>query len=225
MNNLHPASGDKKNAAIIGISMLNSHFTQKNIKKTAENMRDEYKKLFFMLPDKPALHTLAGYGYSEEESAKTVNRKFKTIERDCRNSIEALRLDGKILRWEQLEQNEFYQETLTILMDLYKTDAAFKTEADTTTRAMYEKSAHPKKKRISLDEQIAAGIPFLLKELAFIVSSPKILNVEKTEYLYHKDMPILTDLLGGKYSFQPSKDVTFGKIDEKTLRKSSDNPS
>jgi len=203
-----------KTAAIIGVSMLNSHFTKENIQRTADIVKQTHDNVFFMLPNKPAEHTLAGYGYSKEEAQKTVQRKFKSIERNCRKSIEALQIpDAKILFWEQFEDNENYFEMLTRLNELYATDTHFREDARSTTRAVYETSKYPAKKRLSLDEQVDVSVDFLLEELAFILSSPDILNIEGTDYVYHKEMPILSELLAGNYEFNPPKNVGFAVIE------------
>ena len=202
-----------KKSAIIGISILNSHFTQQNIQQTAELARGQYAKIFFMLPDKPATHTLAGYGYSKQEADRTVRRKFRVLEKRCRASVENLRLpDAKIVRWNQFETSENYLHFLADLQSAYHNDPDFKHDATATVRLMYEQSQYPKKQSLSLEEQVNAGLPFLLQELAFILSSPTVLNVEGTEYLYHKDMPILSKLLAGSYQFQPLANVSFAMI-------------
>ena len=212
---MNSALEERKSCGIIGVSMLNSYFSKSNILRMAQSARDKYQRVFFMLPDKPAMHTLAGYGYSASEAQQTTQRKFRTLSNRCRSCIDQLELaDAGILIWEQFESDGFYTKMLSDLEDLYFSDSSFSTDVRATTRSVYEGSGHQKKKELSLEEQVDAGLAFLLEELAFILSSPKVLNVEDTEYVYHKEMPILIELLAENYQFEPPKNVSFAVSDE-----------
>jgi cyclo(L-tyrosyl-L-tyrosyl) synthase len=204
---------DQLKSAIIGISMLNSHFRRDSIQHMTASIKDRYQNVFFMLPNKPAEHTLAGYGYEPLDATRTSRRKFAVLHRHCRESIEALHLkDAAIVQWEQFEHGEEYSRMLSSLDALYKSDERFCDDARVATSSMYQQSAFPKKKDMLLEEQIDMGIHFLLEELAFILASPEILKVPRTEYLYHRAMPILTDLLQEKYSFVPPTNVSFALL-------------
>lgn len=200
----------EQKGAIIGISMLNPYFTRENIQHTAAAIRERFGRLFFMLPDKPAHHTLYGYGYAAEEAQKTVRRKFNTLERNCRECIAALSLDNaNIVRWDEVEPNERYQQALLALEKLRTEDAVFREDIHTSTRAMYENSQYPKKRPIDLEEQIERGTPFLMQEVAFMVSSASIVGVERAVHIYHRDIPVLSSLLKGKYQMTPPADLDF----------------
>ena len=203
----------KSECAIIGISMLNAHFTAHNIQRTLETVKTSFSKVVFMLPDKPAEHTLEGYGYDQKDAQKTVRRKFKTLERDCRESIAGLQLpDVDIVRWEQVEQKEAYEMMLKAINELYENDPSFKACIRVTTQAVYEGSKFPTKKDMTIERQIDAGIHFLFKELAFILSSPALLGASETTYLYHKEMPVLSKLLDGTYEFTAPNNVEFQRV-------------
>lgn len=207
---MNKAPSIEKTGAIIGISMLNPYFTRENIQATAEKIREQFGQIVFALPDKPANYTLYGYGYSPEEAQKTTSRKFKTLERNCRESIEALSLpNARILRWEEVEKREEYQRATRELDVLRATDATFRADVEESTRLVYENSQFPMKRPMLLEEQIEVGTPFLMHEVAFMLSSAKVVGVEKATHIYHRDIPVLSALLRGKYKIDPPKDLDF----------------
>jgi cyclo(L-tyrosyl-L-tyrosyl) synthase len=199
--------------AVIGISMLNPYFTRENIQATASSLRERFERLFFVLPDKPARYTLYGYGYTPEEAAKTTKRKFHVLERSCRESIEALALDNaRVVRWDEIEPREEYAGALQALDSLQAQDAMFHDDVVSSTRSIYEHSQFPKKRPLSLEEQIEKGTPFLIQEVAFMLSSANILGIEKAVHIYHRDIPVLSSLLRGKYQINPPKSLGFEQV-------------
>lgn len=206
---------DKKDASIVGISMLNSHFTPENIALAAADARRNAHAIYFMLPDVPAQHTLAGYGYLPEEARKTSERKFKALAKHCRFAIESVLLgSGHIVRWGDFCERQEYRDMLQRMNDLYAANPDFGACVRSVTASVYQGSPYPMKRDMLPEEQVEAGRHFLLQELAFILASPQILNVATTEYVYHRDMPVLESLVAGAYSpFPATSTVSFRKID------------
>jgi cyclo(L-tyrosyl-L-tyrosyl) synthase len=203
-----------KHASIVGISMLNSYFTQDAIAHAAADVRDRSREVVFMLPDQPAEFTLMGYGYLPNEARKTAQRKFKALEKTCRAVLESvLSGQGRVVRWGDFQATPAYTGMLDRMKALYDTDAAFRDDVRSTTGGVYEHSKFPLKRPLTPAQQIDAGKAFLLQELAFIIGSPQILGVETAEYVYHRDMPILDALRNGAYPSHPATPaVTFRKV-------------
>jgi tRNA-dependent cyclodipeptide synthase len=203
-----------KHVSIVGISMLNSYFTEANIAHAAADVRDRSRETVFMLPDLPAESTLMGYGYLPDEARKTAQRKFKALEKTCRTVLESvLSGQGRVVRWGDFQVTPEYGEMLDRVNALYDADPAFREDVRSTTGAVYEHSKFPMKRPLTPAEQIDAGKTFLLQELAFIMGSPQILGVETAEYVYHRDMPILDSLCKGAYLSYPAVPaVSFRKV-------------
>jgi tRNA-dependent cyclodipeptide synthase len=205
----------QKDISIVGISMLNPHFTPENIALAAADAQRHAREVCFMLPDLPAEHTLAGYGYLPDEARKSARRKFRTLEKHCRAAMAgALSGTGRVVRWGEFHSRPEYTAMLAHMNTLYANNAAFGEDVRGVTASVYAESAYPMKRPMTPAEQVEAGRHFLLQELAFILGSPVILGVETTEYAYHRDMPILDRLVAGGYAGHlATPAVSFRKIE------------
>ena len=60
-----------------------------------------------------------------------------------------------------------------------------------------------------MESAIDEGVFYLLKELAFLLASPKIYDSEEVTYIYHKKWQIFQNLISGLYDNHSKKQLEF----------------
>jgi tRNA-dependent cyclodipeptide synthase len=79
---------------------------------------------------------------------------------------------------------------MTKIFALYQQHTEFRRRIDELTLGV-----------IGMTGDLAEGVKFILKELAFIVVAPEILGEESVIYSYHRDFPIVADLVEGRLGY------------------------
>jgi tRNA-dependent cyclodipeptide synthase len=189
---------------IVGVSINNSHFSEKNLERLLRWSSMKGSRIRVMIPDQPMIDTFMALGYSEKVATRTARLKGNALENKCHMIIGRHRLDNvHIVRWSQLVDNSVYKEALVKVSTLYQNDLGFK-------RDIFEATASVLKANGVLEpenEKIEIGTNFLLKELAFITHACFIFHEQKFCYVYHKSMPILNNLIEGIYKIDVSEDI------------------
>ncbi len=196
---------NERHAIIIGISINNSYFKEENIEKLLLWATAHTEKVYIMIPDEPAIHTLVALGKSEKRAETLARLKSNSLENKCREIMKRFNLDARIIRWKSIRESQQYLSVLSKIERAYNAEIGFR-EA---IREMTAKVLSNGKMVSTSDKEIEEGIKFLFKELAFIVYSDRILQEQKTAYVYHKTMHVMKDIFENRYSFRPSPNVGF----------------
>ena len=193
-------------ALIIGVSINNSYFKEENIEKLLVWATNQSSSVYVMIPDHPAVYTLLALGRSQNDADRIARLKSNALENKTRKIIERLQLENvKILRWDELKGKFKYLEALVALFHCYTVDSKMRDALRKTTASVLGLQwGLP-----SINAEIDLGVQFLLYELAFILHSDLILTEEKTAYVYHSTMQVMKDIMEGKHSFIPRKNVGF----------------
>jgi cyclo(L-tyrosyl-L-tyrosyl) synthase len=218
------SGGVENNALIIGISLYNSYFTEQNIEKIFLWATSLVSRVFIMIPDEPMVHTLVSLGKKEVYAQRVARLRANNLENKCRkiigknnlnnfmnNTVSSLQLHQKsqiqIIRWKRVVNNDQYQSALVEISTAYKQDTDFKKCVNEITCAVFQNW-----NKIPTPETLARGVRFLLEELAFIMHSNQILDLhenDKIAYVYHHTMPVLQNIIGGKYIFKSHSSFGF----------------
>lgn len=199
----------EENLAIIWMSAGNSYFTEERIKKIFKFAEEKFDKIIILSPDKPAEHNFRALGYIE----KKIKKKAKLNSNLLLNRAKRKLLENEnkekfmIEKWENISKNKYYKEELKILRKLYLKDESFKEDIFELSKKVLNKE----NKKVNLKE---AGL-YLIEELAFILSSPKIYSMKNSNYLYHKKLDIFDKLVSGKYDKIKRKNIFFIKTNIK----------
>ena len=62
------------------------------------------------------------------------------------------------------------------------------------------------------DENIQEGVYYLLKELAFIISSKEIFRTDSVAVIYHRSWPVYEKFVNGDYDGEPKKGLGLAII-------------
>lgn len=187
-----------RSAILIGLSVKNSYFNAKNLEKLILWSKDNAKKVFIMIPDKPAVFTLMSFGYSEDKARTKARLESNRLQNKCNKIINDHNLGNiEIVTWSDIESNPQYIERLQNIMQLFKENDTFRADVEDTTKEVLKNNS------TTLDETQALkiGVNFLFQELAFIAYADKILRVKEIAYLYHSTMPVFKEIVNGKYLF------------------------
>ncbi|MCL5407244.1 MAG: tRNA-dependent cyclodipeptide synthase [Patescibacteria group bacterium] len=191
---------ENHDSALIGLSIRNSYFKEDNLKELIKWADENFANVFIMIPDIPAVDTLKSLGYNENRARQKAQLASNNLENKCISIIEEFGIEdkSKIIRWEDVINNPEYTSSYKKLCDLYELDQNFKQDVRDSTNAVIEfhGSDLPSEKAINI------GVGFLLKELAFISESAKILGVKKCAYIYHRPMSVYENLISGKYNIK-----------------------
>ena len=193
-------------ALIIGVSINNSYFTEENIEKLLVWATAQSKSVYVMIPDDPAVFTLLALGRTQNEAEKVARLKSNALENKARKIIKRHYLEGiQIVRWDILKGKLKYLEAIAAVCHSYKDDMQMQKALRDTTASVLSGNLG----RDATESEIDLGVQFLLHELAFICHSDLILKESKTAYVYHSTMQVMKDIMAGKYSFVPRKNVGF----------------
>jgi len=197
---------ENEGAIIIGTSIRNSYFKEKNLEQLLLWANEKLRPVYFMIPDLPAVNTLMACGETKENAEREARLKANSLENKCKAIIARLGFTNiTILRWRDLVGNLQYLEAIVEIKNAYAADSLFQGELrKTTVEVISQNGSHD-----PTDAEIDMGVVFLLEELAFISRSTLILEQEGTVYVYHKTMQVLKDTLEGRYAFQPDSGVGF----------------
>ncbi len=201
----------KEELGLIWMSAGNPYFTEQIISHLINFALQKFSKVIIMAPDEPAEHTFLALGYSEKEAKKKARLNANLLQNRARRVVETLpqrtkeRL--KIVEWiEEIMPLEAYHEAYDQIFFLYENNPPFQQDAKETTK----KVLLSKSKGGSLGEEaINEGVKYLLKELAFVVASPRIYKVKNVTYIYHKEWPIYRKFIEGKYDGVPKRSLSF----------------
>jgi tRNA-dependent cyclodipeptide synthase len=188
----------EKQAVIIGLSIRNNYFRGDTIEQITNWAKDNFCTLVFMLPDEPAIDTLTALGYSAEKAKQKAMLACNNLENKCRRIIDKFNIGtmAQIVRWAKLQHNPAYQESYSKLSQLYNEDELFRLDIKQSTRQMMERH----KTKLPIEEAVAIGGQFLIKELSFITAASEILSLNcASAYLYHRQFDVHRNLLAGRY--------------------------
>lgn len=188
----------QKGCVIVWMSIGNSYFNKKSIQEIIDFTKSNFHKIKFLIPYKPAIYTYKAIGYDEEKAITKArlwsNRLKNHIHNNIVKEINTSNID--IVNREEVIDNDSYKENSKYLQNLYKKNEDFFHDVNNSTEAILKGRI---KEWVNIEEWIKIWINYLLEELAFILASPQIFNVEETAYIYHKRRPIFEKLIHGEY--------------------------
>ena len=212
---------DPRIPKIVGISAGNSYYGGACIKTTLNYFGQNNNKVYPFVAEKLILHNFAAIGYTQSKAEAKVrrvtNRLYRYIDLAVKelNNCNDNKTQFETIKWSigsnSIESDNVYLNTYEMLIDAHLNDKQFEYDIDHATQQalsfMLESYRSGTVQTIN-DVNYDHGRQFLLKEFAYLLVSPHLLDCEKTVYIYHKEWPIFENILNGKY----------GSIDEKQFK-------
>ncbi len=195
---------------IVGLSPGNSYFSPGTIDDLLQTV-SALGKTRIMIPYEPAVHSYKAIGYSAQAAENKARLQCNRLRNASKRSIENVLArdpsnDIRIIDWEEeIAANERFRKEYLRLQSFYKADMSFREDVQASTRDVLKNKI---KTGASLDAAIEEGVHYLLKELAFLLESPAIFEAKSVAYVYHREWPIFTDMIEGKYG-EPRDNLGF----------------
>lgn len=195
--------------ALVWMSAGNSYFKEDVIKRILEFTSSNFSKTIVMAPDEPAEHTFKALGYEGNEIKRKARLNANLLQNRAKRIISTLndKEKFKVTEWiDEVIPNILYQEKLREIFKIYNTNEQFRNDAHETSLKVVNGKM---KEDININEAVKEGVNYLLKELAFVLASPKIYNTQRITYIYHHDWPIFQKLIIGFYDGLKREDLSF----------------
>ncbi|MDP3741777.1 MAG: tRNA-dependent cyclodipeptide synthase [Candidatus Micrarchaeota archaeon] len=195
--------------ALIWMSAGNSYFDKETIEKLLNYADEKFQKIIIISPNKPAEHTFKALGYPENKAKQKAKLNANLLKNRAEKELEKIGHRNKFsfANWEtgiltSPEYNAKYKEITTI----YETNPKFKNDARNTTQNVIKDKTN---KITDVEKAIDQAVLYLMEELAFVLASPVIYNVQKVTYLYHRPWKIYENLISGKYDGKKKENLSF----------------
>ena len=215
---------NNKGFVISAMSIGNSYFSNEKIDELLPFLNKHFSQTKILIAKKISVHTYKALGYDEKKARQKTKLAGNRLKNSCIRTMQKIRTQGQqvnvdFVDWEnEVEHDAEYEKQLEIIKELYNRHkrlkdvkkSFYKDARDTTKNVLMAKLEDKKE----IDRAIDEGVEYLLEELAFILAAPKIFNVTNVAYIYHREWPIFTKLIDGKYDKKIRKNVAFIQLEE-----------
>ena len=215
---------EKLGTVLATFSVGNPFSSEENIRSVLGLVAPQAKVRVF-IPQEISHHTFEALGYSEQDSLRLARAKGQNIAHKLERALyaspfQAQRQEIVRIDWNhEVDSAAAYQCEYPYFDTLYNDSESFRVAVRSTTESVVKKGAEREGKLLSdaeLQQRINLGVPFLIKELAFIIASPEILRTDSVVYLYHRRWPIFERLLNGEFDGNIRETVGFAVVDDGT---------
>lgn len=125
-----------------------------------------------------------------------------------------------MLDWtSEVDKDEAYIAALDYIISFYKSNSYFRLDvARSTAKVLGKDSTSSESESESSDselednESVQEGVYYLLKELAFIISSKQIFRTESVAVIYHRSWPVYEKFVNGDYDGKPKEGLGLAII-------------
>lgn len=200
---------EERGWALVWMSAGNSYFKEEVIKKILNFTSTHFSKTIVMAPDEPAEHTFKALGYEGNEIKRKSRLNANLLQNRAKRIISKFKDKEKfkVVEWiEEVIPHGHYQEKFKEIVSLYNTNERFRNDVHETTLKVLSGKM---KESINPNEAVKEGVNYLLKELAFVLASPNIYNIQRVTYVYHHDWPIFQKLIAGFYDGLKRENFSF----------------
>lgn len=187
-----------RGAALLGMSIGNSHFSEANIRNLFGACEPVFSQLNVMITDVIGIHTLKAEGLSDVQATRKARLDGNALRNRIVRASEGLE-DVHVINWQkEVAEAPAFQSGLENVRRLYTAVDSFRDDVRAATLAV-----------IGEDGDIEEGVKYLLAELAFLDQSTTLLGVSEVAYVYHRDWPIFRRFAEGEYDGNPKPHLGF----------------
>ncbi|KAL9967375.1 hypothetical protein ACROYT_G025584 [Oculina patagonica] len=210
---------------LFGMSPGNPYFKSRVIEDYVEYLGKEQRRIIVVVPQQPAEHTYRALG--SKDAVKRAKKNSSQLKSHCRRAIEkvgkseAMAGDFYMLDWtREVDTHKAYIEALDFVIKFYKNNSNFRLDVVKSTAKVLGKDAtssdesesETSDSELEVDENIQEGVYYLLKELAFIISSKEIFRTDSVAVIYHRSWPVYEKFVNGDYDGEPKKGLGLAII-------------
>jgi len=206
---------------LFGMSPGNPYFKSRVIEDYVEYLGKEKRRIIVVVPQQPAEHTYRALG--SKDAVKRAKKNSSQLKSHCRRAIEKVgrfeEMAGEfhILDWAQeVDTHKAYIEALEFITKFYKNNSGFRLDVARSTAKILGKAVTSSdefsESELEEDENIQEGVYYLLKELAFVISSKEMFRTDKVAVIYHRRWPVYEKFVNGLYDGEPKKGLGLAII-------------
>lgn len=181
--------------------------------------------MIVVIPQQPAEHTYRALG--SKDAVKRAKKNCNQLKSHCRRAIDKLfnadqmAGDFYMLDWTpEVDTHETYIAALDFIVKFYNSNVNFRRDVARSTAKVLgrniassedSKSKSPDAE-LEEDESVQEGVFYLLKELAFIISSKEMFGANKITVIYHRSWPVYEKFVNGEYDGEVKKGLGLAII-------------
>lgn len=203
---------------LFGMSPGNPYFKSRVIEDYVDYLGKEKRRIIVVVPQQPAEHTYRALG--SKDAVKRAKKNSSQLKSHCRRAIERVGKTEEIagdfymLDWtREVDSHEAYIEALEFVINFYQSNSNFRLDVIKSTAKVLgkgttssdESESETSDSELEDDENIQEGVYYLLKELAFIISSKEIFSTDNVAVIYHRSWPVFEKFVNGDYDGEPKK--------------------
>ena len=209
--------------AIVAMSIGNPQFSDpRNLQQLLSYVRSTYSTFTLYITQENARHNYSARGCSADEAQAKAHKYGLAMRRKIESLSDGIgeaRDSGRYVNFrKQVMPHGAYQHELRRLVALERSSEQFKTDLLSTSAAAIEKHLEPGTPALEIARAVKRASYYLLEELAFTLAAPDIFGYPRAAFVYHREFPILRQVLGGAYDGRASMRVEFdmnpGKLGE-----------
>ncbi|XP_067018790.1 uncharacterized protein [Acropora muricata] len=185
---------------LFGMSPGNPYFKSAVIGDYVNFLGVEKRRVIVVIPQQPAEHTYRALG--SKDAVKRAKKNSSQLKSHCKRAIDKAfssdQMAGEfyMLDWtREVDTHEAYVAALNFIVKFYKSNSNFRRDVARSTAKVLESSDS----ELEEDESVQEGVYYLLKELAFIISSKEMFGTNKIAVIYHRSWPVYEKFVNGDY--------------------------
>lgn len=187
-----------RGAALLGMSIGNSHFSEANIRSLLDACAPVFSRLHVIVTDVIGVHTLKARGVPDVKALRKARLDGSALRHRIARAGEG-RDNVHVIDWrDEVAETTAFQTGLEDIRRLYTTVDSFQKDVRAATAEVIGENG-------DLDE----GVKYLLAELAFLDQGQAILGESSLAYVYHRDWPVFRKFAEGEYDAQPRTHLGF----------------
>jgi len=210
---------------LFGMSPGNPYFKSRVIEDYVEYLGKQQRRIIVVVPQQPAEHTYRALG--SKDAVKRAKKNSSQLKSHCRRAIEKVsktdQMAGEfyVLDWtREVDTHEAYIEALDFVIKFYNSNFNFRQDVAQSTAKVLGKDTVSSKdsesessdSELEDNESVQEGVYYLLKELAFIISSKEMFRTNQIAVIYHRSWPVYEKFVNGDYDGEPKRGLGLAII-------------
>ncbi|CAL7961546.1 Cyclodipeptide synthase [Gammaproteobacteria bacterium] len=185
----------KREHVLIGISPLNSYYSEDRITKLIHWGHTSFKEFHILTADTLSEYNFLAVGYPLKKAKKKTRQNWNSLYNKITRAFQSIGMteetyQKKIIALSgKLPENNIYKKLHDVCLERYKQDEAFRQKCMESSKMVLENYGGA-----VVDSSLDIAINYLLGELPFYLDTPRMLNVNSSLLVYHKAIPFFTDI-------------------------------
>jgi tRNA-dependent cyclodipeptide synthase len=177
---------------LIGVSACVGYYTVERIAKLIEWGKNNFNSYQVLLSGKKPLYVnfeALGKKRAQYRASQHANSIYNKVKKAFLLADPKIKEDKKIIIIDQFLENDKYMDVYSKVLKKYHEDTNFRKQCRASTRLVLKSKTNE-----ITNTMIDIASNYLLWELPFYIDTPKILSVDTSLLVYHKEITFFTNL-------------------------------